>query len=231
MTPRPGSSPAAPAPPLAQPACIPAHVPLGMNRQRATHGLPAQRPRKNVLSGSAVDLYPPRRGPLARAGFGLALLTGLWVVLTGGAAESWVMGGPAVLAGTMLIFLYSSPPRWRLSPAGALRFGPWFALRLVMGALDVARRALAWRQALAPGCRVFRTTLPEGAPRLLFANVITLLPGTLTAGIHGDLLVVHMLDTDADVEAQLRVLEARIAALFGLPTVAAPKAIATGDAA
>ncbi len=152
-----------------------------------------------------------------RAAIGLLALAGLWAALTGGAAESWVMGAPAVLLGTALIFLHPGAPRWRLSLPGALRFLAWFALQSVRGAVDVARRAMAWRLPLAPGCRCFQTALPEGAPRLLFANAITLLPGTLTAEIEGDLLVVHMLDTGADLDGELSALEMRVAALFALP--------------
>ena len=144
------------------------------------------------------------------------VLAGLWVMLTGGSAESWIMGGPAVLLGTALIFIYPAPPAWRLSPVGAVRFILWFTLQSVRGALDVARRALAWHLPLAPGSRVYRTMLPAGAPRLLFANAITLLPGTLTAGIEGDRLVIHMLDTTADLDSELAALERRVAALFAL---------------
>ena len=97
-----------------------------------------------------------------------------------------------------------------------MRFVGWFALQSVRGAVDVARRALAWRLPLSPGCRAYRTALPEGAPRLLFANAITLLPGTLTAGIEGDRLVIHMLDTGADLDGELAALERRVAALFAL---------------
>ncbi|MCG5524066.1 Na+/H+ antiporter subunit E [Ectothiorhodospira haloalkaliphila] len=212
---------ATPQPLLERPASRPVQFPLGVHGQGAGHGLPARLTREADLPGIVMDAHPPRRvrRHIARAGFSLAVLAGLWVALTGGTAQGWMIGGPAILAATALIFLYPAPPRWRLSPVGALRFGPWFALRLLLGALDVARRALGRRPRLAPGCRVFRTRLPEGAPRLLFANVITLLPGTLTAGLHDELLLIHMLDTDADLEAQLRPLEARVAALFRLRTV------------
>ena len=151
-----------------------------------------------------------------RAIAGLVALAALWVALTGGVAESWVMGGPAVLLGTALIFLHEAAPRWRLSPIGASRFIAWFALQSMRGAVDVAARAFAWRLPLAPGCRTYRTALPEGAPLLLFANAITLLPGTLTAGIEGDRLVIHMLDTGADLDGELAALERRVAALFAL---------------
>lgn len=159
----------------------------------------------------------PVRSRPVRAAIGLVLLAGLWAVLTGGDPGAWVFGVPAVSAGLALILVQSPAPGWRLSPVGAVRFSAWFAVQSVRGAVDVARRALAWRLPLAPGCRPFRTALPDGAPRILFANAITLLPGTLTAEFEGDLLVVHMLDTGADLTAELGALERRVARLFALP--------------
>ena len=174
-----------------------------------------------VAANASAPVDPQRvrlRSRSQRAVIGLAALSALWAVLTGGAVESWVMGAPAVLVGAALIFAHPAAPRWRLSLLGAMRFAVWFAVQSVRGAADVAGRALAWRLPLQPGCRRYRTALPEGAPRLLFANAITLLPGTLSAEIEGDLLVVHMLDTDADLGAELGALEARLAALFALPS-------------
>ena len=46
------------------------------------------------------------------------------------------------------------------------------------------------------------------------ANVVSLLPGTLSADIDGDGLVVHALDGRLPVTEQLAVLESRVADLF-----------------
>ena len=106
---------------------------------------------------------------------------------------------------------------WRLSPAGTAAFVGWFALRAVAGGGDVAMRAFRPCLSVAPGYRHYPLTLPDGAPRLVMANAITLLPGTLTAELRDDHLVVHMLDTRADLVAELGALERRVRALFALP--------------
>jgi multicomponent Na+:H+ antiporter subunit E len=52
-------------------------------------------------------------------------------------------------------------------------------------------------------------------------NTITLLPGTLTAELNDDRLVVHMLDTRTDLAREMGAVEARVRALFALPDPAA----------
>ena len=47
------------------------------------------------------------------------------------------------------------------------------------------------------------------------ANVASLLPGTLIAGLDGDRLEVHVLDQRGDFRRELEALERRVADLFG----------------
>jgi multicomponent Na+:H+ antiporter subunit E len=140
----------------------------------------------------------------------------LWGILTDFRVDALVFGVPAILAGAALVFLIPQSPSWRLSPRGALAFVLWFAVQSVRGAIDVALRALAPSLPLRPGFRTYRPALPQGAPHITFLNTITLLPGTLSAEVAGDQVVVHMLDTRADLNAELGALESRIADLFGL---------------
>jgi len=141
----------------------------------------------------------------------------LWTGLAGPDPASWVIGAPVIALATALRFAFPPAGRVRVSPFGALRFVGWFAVASFRGATDVAGRALAWHVALEPGIRSYHTDLPAGAPRLVFINAITLLPGTLSAEINGGRIDVHMLDTRTDLAAELAPLEARIRALFGLP--------------
>jgi multicomponent Na+:H+ antiporter subunit E len=69
---------------------------------------------------------------------------------------------------------------------------------------------------LQPGLVRHRLRLPAGVCRVSLANVVTMLPGTLSADLVDDELVVHTLDTGRDMHAMVLDLEPRIAALFGL---------------
>jgi multicomponent Na+:H+ antiporter subunit E len=168
-----------------------------------------------------IDVVEPARGWRSLFGTvgGLALL---WVGLAGPDPASWVVAGPVIAVATALTFAFPPARRLRFAPIGAIRFLAWFAVASLRGAVDVAGRALAWRMPLAPGLRSYETDLPPGASRLVFVNAITLLPGTLSAGISGTRIEVHMLDTRVDLAAELAPLEARVRGLFALP---APGAI------
>ncbi|KAA9005759.1 Na+/H+ antiporter subunit E [Histidinibacterium aquaticum] len=151
------------------------------------------------------------RGALLTTG----ALAGTWAALHWAEPASWVIGAPTALLGGVATMLLpaSKPPR--LSISGAVQFAAFGAWGILRGALDVSRRSLR-PASLHPGLLRYRTTLPDGRPRRLFALSITLMPGTLTASLEGDLLVVHALDAGGDARSELAALERRIADLFDL---------------
>lgn len=146
-----------------------------------------------------------------------AVLAGLWQVLHWGDPASWVVGLPAALGGAIAAAALPAHPRSRIRPAGALKFAAFVGTGVLRGAFDVGVRSLR-PDTLNPGFIPYRTDLPEGAPRRIFALFITLMPGTLTVRLDGTDLTVHALDRSTDVLAELRELEQRIAALFGVDT-------------
>ena len=180
------------------------------------HGLP-QTDAAQTVPAIRTPERPNRLRAVRRWLLSVLVLSAIWGVLTGWRADSLIFGIPAVLLGAAIPFLFPKPPHWRLSLRGALVFGLWFAVQSVRGAVDVALRAFAPDMGLRPCFRACPLTLPPGAPRVMFVNTITLLPGTLSAEIMGDTLIVHMLDARADLDLSLADLEARIRALFALP--------------
>ena len=145
-----------------------------------------------------------------------ALFSSFWWVLSSGDRESWVIGGPVVLFATAssLLLSYGARHRWRLT--GLLSFMPFFLWRSFCGSIDVARRALHPRMLLEPAFMEYSVGLPDGAPRLFMANVVSLLPGTLSVELRGGCLKVHVLDIKAPVFDELQSLESRVADLFVL---------------
>ncbi len=166
-----------------------------------------------------VALSPGRlRGALTT---GTALIA-LWAGFHWHDPLSWTVGVPmALIGGALTLFLPASAPH-RLSPLGGVRFAKFAVVGILRGAVDVSRRSLS-PKTLQPGCLSWRTHLTKGRPRRLFAIAITLLPGTLTARIEGDMLTVHALDLSDATRAELAALEAHIADLYRLE----PKGVTT----
>ncbi|HSJ25241.1 MAG TPA: Na+/H+ antiporter subunit E [Longimicrobiales bacterium] len=102
-----------------------------------------------------------------------------------------------------------------LNPLRMLRFLPWFLSQSVLGGLDVALRAFRGRRALNPGLVEYTTRLQRPIVRVIFANTVSLMPGTLTAQLHGDHLTVHALDHCADIVTRLAEVEHHVGRAFG----------------
>lgn len=177
---------------------------------------PTALPPRRAGTRAARRMAAPQMPRWRSFGWSVLVLGALWVLLTDLRTDALAFGVPAVLAGASLVFVLPPARRWRLSPGGLVIFVAWFAVQSVRGAWDVALRALSPQMRLRPGFRRYTPNLPPGTARIVFLNTITLLPGTLAVEVEDDSVIVHMLDTRADLKAELGVLEARVAALFAL---------------
>jgi multicomponent Na+:H+ antiporter subunit E len=140
----------------------------------------------------------------------------VWWAITGDDASSWIVGAPvAAIAGLVSVSL-ESPPWWQFQARGALRFAGFFLFRSIQGGVDVAWRAVHPRLPLSPDFLDYSLRLPDDASRVVFASVVSLLPGTLTVEIHDDKAIIHALQADESTLRQLRELEQHVTLLFGL---------------
>ena len=166
-------------------------------------------------------LAPPPMASLrshaARAAAWTPPMALLWWIMVEGRPGSWGVGVPVALAAALVAALVFPPPRRWPRPLPLLGFAAFFAVQSLRGGWDVARRALSPAMPLAPGFAEVRTSLPEGAARVLLADVISLLPGTLSVDLRGDLIQLHGLVLGPGLEAEVRDLERRVAALYGAP--------------
>lgn len=142
----------------------------------------------------------------------LALFGALWVVLAGTEAKALAVGAVAVPVATWLSLRFLPGPR-HLKPWRLLGHMPAFAGGSLIGGLDVARRALMPAMPLAPGWVEVPVRLPDGG-RVALGAELSLMPGTLAAGVRGDRLLIHLLDTEAGFETAIPREEAAIAAMI-----------------
>jgi multicomponent Na+:H+ antiporter subunit E len=56
--------------------------------------------------------------------------------------------------------------------------------------------------------------LPPGLQRVILVNTVSLLPGTLSAELGGQVLKVHVLDSLGDFLVELQALEQRVGCMF-----------------
>ena len=103
-----------------------------------------------------------------------------------------------------------------MSARGLLEFIVYFLWQAVVGGWDVARRALGPRSQVQPGFVAYCMRLPEGLPRAVFLNTLSLLPGTLSTDVQGVKMHMHVIDVDAHSPEHIKELEDRVARLFGV---------------
>jgi len=144
----------------------------------------------------------------------LLAFAALWWVLAEGDLTTWPAALLAVPAAAWAFRRMRSalPPLPAVVPT--LAFLPWFFWQSLRGGADVALRAFAPSVRIAPGLHAYTLRLRDPGARVVFANVVSLLPGTFSAQFTGDELTLHLLDEDAALD-DIANLEARIGAIFG----------------
>lgn len=95
---------------------------------------------------------------------------------------------------------------WRLA-----MYVPWLLWQIVVANIDVARRILNPRLPIAPRVIRVRTRQKTALGRTIFANSITLTPGTVSMDLEGDEIVVHALTREAADELQAGAMNDRVA--------------------
>ena len=153
-----------------------------------------------------------RRSALLRA---IAFFS-LWLILSGADARGLPAGALAVTAATWTSLKLLPPAEWHFSPAGAARLVLRFLLQSAIAGTDVARRALDPRLPLRPGFVAYPIRMPPSPARSTFLSMASLLPGTLPTGLdETGALVVHCLDTEQPVVAQMAAEETRLIRALG----------------
>ena len=139
-----------------------------------------------------------------------ALLVALWLLLSGDFHTMFLVLGAVSVA---LAVWLSARMDVADSEGVPLRLGwrtfvywPWLIKEIALSNVDVARRVLAPRLRISPVR--FEVVAQQRTPlgRTIFANSITLTPGTVSMSIDGDRILVHALSEegrDAVLEGEM----------------------------
>lgn len=140
------------------------------------------------------------------------LYAALWALFAEGAG--WSLGMPSVLlAAVVSLWLGLRPLRLRLRALPG--FAGFFLRHMLIGAGDVASRALRPRCPLQPAWHDYPLASSSPRVRLLLSALVGLLPGTLASGTAGEYMRVHVLDERQPWRPVVAELEQRLQRLLG----------------
>lgn len=100
---------------------------------------------------------------------------------------------------------------------GALLYWPWLLKEIIVSSIDVSRVILRRKMPIHPSVFTVRASQRSTVGRVIFANSITLTPGTVTIAVDDDLLTIHALTASAASGWEESEMNRRVAALEPAP--------------
>lgn len=95
-----------------------------------------------------------------------------------------------------------------------LKYLPWLLYQILLANIHVAYLALSPRMPIDPGIIKFKTRLKDDISLAVFANSITLTPGTITADIRDGQYYVHALSRKVAEDLMTGEMENKVAHVF-----------------
>lgn len=93
-------------------------------------------------------------------------------------------------------------------------YWPWLLLEIMKSNVDVARRMFSRTPDISPVLVRLPTRLRSDLGKVVYANSITLTPGTVTVVVEGDSLIVHSLTRDGAESLEAGDMEQRVVAFI-----------------
>ncbi len=97
----------------------------------------------------------------------------------------------------------------------AILYVPWLLLAIVRSNIDVALRVLNPRLPVTPTMIRTRASQKTALGRVIYANSITLTPGTVSVDVEDDLVLVHALSQESAEELADGEMDRRVRAVEG----------------
>jgi multicomponent Na+:H+ antiporter subunit E len=154
--------------------------------------------------------------------FSLAFtLFSLWLLLSGHLSESLLL---ALGLASVILVVITVRRMETLDHEGhpvhlsrrVLVYWPWLIKEIVLANIDVGKAILRFRVPVAPTVFSVRASQRSELARVIYANSITLTPGTVTIAVDGDRLTIHALTPGAvegleggEMDRRVREIEAR----------------------
>ncbi|MDA0654177.1 MAG: Na+/H+ antiporter subunit E [Proteobacteria bacterium] len=150
-----------------------------------------------------------------------AILFGIWLLLSGHYTPLLLgIGGLSAILAVVVAFRMDvvdhegHPLRLGLR---ILAYWPWLAWQIVRANLDVSRTILSPSLPISPEAFPFRSGQQTELAQVIFANSITLTPGTVTVAEENGELVVHALTRQGADDIRSGAMDRKVTALEGRP--------------
>ncbi len=98
---------------------------------------------------------------------------------------------------------------------GKLTYFPWLCWQIVLANLDVAKAILNPKDGVYPTLLRVRASQKSGMGRVIYANSITLTPGTVTVDINEDILDIHSLTRGSAEGLLTGEMDQKVTAMMG----------------
>lgn len=147
------------------------------------------------------------------------LLFGLWLLLSGHYEALLIAFGLVSCIVVVLIATRMDVVDHESFPVHltgrSLTYVPWLLKEIAKANFDVARIILDPRLPISPRTARFRGTQRTDLGRVIYANSITLTPGTITTGVYGDEFEIHALTRAALDGTEQGEMDRRVSQLEG----------------
>jgi multicomponent Na+:H+ antiporter subunit E len=148
------------------------------------------------------------------------VLFGVWLLWSGHSEPLLIGMGLASTAAVVLLAarmgLVDHEGMPSSLPFRAWRFLPWMLWEIFKANVHVARRILHPRLPIHPTLIRVKTSQRRDAGRVIYANCITLTPGTVSVDVAGDEIVVHALTREAAAGLRSGEMDRRVTWYEGL---------------
>lgn len=146
-------------------------------------------------------------------------LFAIWLLLSGHYTPLLLVLGILsvlfVLAIAIRVDLVDRETHHVLLKPGMLLYWMWLGREIIISSIDVTRRILDPRLPISPNVIRIKVGQRTDLGRTTYANSITLVPGTVTMDVDGDMYTVHALTRDYAEALESRDMDRRVTAVEG----------------
>ena len=142
-----------------------------------------------------------------------------WALLTGWQLNSWGVGAVFIFMASSLSLYLTAKQRqteqWLINPTKSVSFLYYFFVQSLRGGWDIAKLALRPKAKLSPGVIVYHSDLVTESQIFTLMQVLSLLPGTVSAKRRGCEITIHVLNLSSFDRAEIDDCQERVMELLG----------------